>query len=274
MSADIRPLSPTRACRVLSSSVAHALLDSEKTRDSERGTLVHAIMFGEKHAVVNIDADNYRTKAAQLARDEARAAGKVPLLRDEEDAFNVAVEKLAPQIQRYGYVEHHKRIEWIADGCPHRGELDAFDTGGSIVGNPRAVGPYWIGDLKTVKGGKARAAATGGAIVAARHHVQMAAYREGIASVYGLDPRCIGVRLHFAEVEPPFGVVTAILSPMMLALGHREWCRARRLWLKAYEEEDFRPYANDDAHEVDPPQWALAEAEARDQAMASDDEPF
>lgn len=260
---EIRALSPTRAIRVLQyESVAHALIDSEDTRNSERGTLVHGIMFGETPRTVRIDSDSYRTKAARKARDAARAEGIIPLLRDEEDAFTVAVERLHPKLARYPYTNHHVKLNWNANGCPHRGELDQWDAA-----------DIWIGDLKTCKSGAAIKQAKPRAIIENGYHIQAAAYREAVSIVHGIDLQSIRVRLHFAEVEPPFGLVTRELTPLMLRLGARQWERARRLWLAAYRAPSIEPYMGVDDGEADAPEWALRE-EAEREINDRGEEPF
>ena len=57
------------------------------TRAMEMGSAVHAheLVLGTGAQIVVIDADNYRTKAAQEAAAAAREAGAVPLLTAEHD---------------------------------------------------------------------------------------------------------------------------------------------------------------------------------------------
>lgn len=57
----------------------------EAKRHFDVGTAAHKLVLGIGPEIVVIDADNYRTKAAQEARDEARENGAVPLLPGEFD---------------------------------------------------------------------------------------------------------------------------------------------------------------------------------------------
>lgn len=52
-------------------------------RDFEFGHAAHLMVLGAGPEIVVIDAANYKTSAAQEARDEARADGKTPLLESE-----------------------------------------------------------------------------------------------------------------------------------------------------------------------------------------------
>jgi hypothetical protein len=53
------------------------------TRSMERGTAAHRLVLGTGAEIVLIAADDWRTKAAKEQGEEARAAGKVPLLAAE-----------------------------------------------------------------------------------------------------------------------------------------------------------------------------------------------
>jgi hypothetical protein len=57
----------------------------EEARHMDTGSICHALMLEGENLAVVIDAENYRTKAAQEARDEARLAGKCPILKHEMD---------------------------------------------------------------------------------------------------------------------------------------------------------------------------------------------
>ena len=54
------------------------------------GHAVHADVLGVGGEVVVLEFDNYNTKAAQLQRDEAYAAGQVPMLAPEMDRVRAA----------------------------------------------------------------------------------------------------------------------------------------------------------------------------------------
>lgn len=250
MTGEIRPLSPTRAIRVLRDTVAHALLDQERTRSMEMGTLIDGLLFGRPPKVVVVPFDDFRTKAAKEARAAAEATGAIVLKQNQEDAISTAVHHLAPKIKSLGMVEHHVKMEWAAGGCPHRGEMDGLAPRGDRIR---------ICDLKTCGGGEARKNASPGSIVAMGYDIQGMAYVEGLASTRQLDPRAVDFSLVFVEIEPPFAMVVRTFSPTMRAMGTRRWERARAKWLAAYASNDFSP--DDEEREVDPPEWAIKEEE-------------
>ena len=53
-------------------------------REFDLGNAVHAEVLGEGHDIVEVDYPDYKKKDAQVARDTAYAAGKVPLLPKEQ----------------------------------------------------------------------------------------------------------------------------------------------------------------------------------------------
>jgi hypothetical protein len=66
---------------------AHPRLVDNPTREEARamdiGSICHALILEGENVSVVIEAENYRTKAAQEARDAARLAGKFPILAKE-----------------------------------------------------------------------------------------------------------------------------------------------------------------------------------------------
>lgn len=56
---------------------------TEPKRVFDLGSAAHKMVLGIGPAIEVIEADNYRTKAAQAQRDEARERGDIPLLPDE-----------------------------------------------------------------------------------------------------------------------------------------------------------------------------------------------
>lgn len=74
------------------------------------GTVAHTLVLGEGDDIAVIDADSWRTKAAQQARDEARSEGRTPILAGDyrtcqamADAINA--HPLAKQLLSSGVAE-------------------------------------------------------------------------------------------------------------------------------------------------------------------------
>lgn len=111
----------------------------------EFGHLVHLLVLGKGVPTVEIQADNYRTKAAQQARDEARAAGKIPVLVGPEanDEFGAELAKAQAMtdavfahpvagpllLNRKNEVEQSLYATDSATGVRLRGRIDAMHFG-------------------------------------------------------------------------------------------------------------------------------------------------
>ena len=83
-------LSNTGAKTLLSKTPAHFQWERDNggranKRHFDYGHAVHTRVLGDGTEIVRIQADDYRTKAAQDAKKQAYAEGKTPLLRDEVD---------------------------------------------------------------------------------------------------------------------------------------------------------------------------------------------
>ena len=67
--------------------------DKASTKAQDYGSLVHKLALGAGRDVEIIEADSYRTKAAQEQRDAAQAAGRIPIL---EPAYADALAQAEP----------------------------------------------------------------------------------------------------------------------------------------------------------------------------------
>lgn len=85
-------LSSSLAKVLVSASPAHAYAqhprlggtyESDASKRMDFGSCAHVLMLGRGSGIEIIAAADYRTKAAQQARDEARAAGRIPVLTDD-----------------------------------------------------------------------------------------------------------------------------------------------------------------------------------------------
>lgn len=69
------------------------------------GTVCHTLALGTGKEIVSIDAENWTTKAAKQARDEARAAGKTPILAHVLDEAHMILSHLGPELERHGLAQ-------------------------------------------------------------------------------------------------------------------------------------------------------------------------
>lgn len=75
---------------------------AEEAKHFDLGTICHTIILEGRDAAVIIDAKDYRTKAAQEARDQARAARKCPILHHEYAEVLEMMEACRRQLDAHG----------------------------------------------------------------------------------------------------------------------------------------------------------------------------
>lgn len=119
----------------LNSSVAHVMVERsaahgwykhprlggkghEERGDFDKGTAVHAALLEGLDVVEVLDFPDWRTKLAREARDEARANGKIPLLKEDAGAVkhmvHVALQAIAasPDLKGLGELVPEQTILW------------------------------------------------------------------------------------------------------------------------------------------------------------------
>lgn len=229
-------------------------LARESSDSMDSGTLIHRLLLGAGADLAVIDAADYRTNAAKAAREEARAAGKLPVLAGKLAEANAKAEKLREQLRAFG-VDLNARsevpIEWheyAGTGEPVlcRAMLDHVDF---------ERGQIW--DLKTITCAHPDACAR--AMVAYGYDLQEAAYRSALRH---LCPEWSGredFTFLFLELHPPHCVLPVRSDGQFRAMGDARWQRALGLWKSCLASNHWPGYAAD-AVRLSPPNWALAKA--------------
>lgn len=90
-------------------------LDHPEHKDVfDLGSAAHKLVLGVGPDLAVIDADSWRTKAAQEERDAARAAGAIPLLKADHERVVAMADRLA---------EHKTAMTLLSEGEP---EVSAY----------------------------------------------------------------------------------------------------------------------------------------------------
>jgi len=252
-------LSSTGARKLLSTTPAHfrywADHPTPRKRAFDLGHATHKKVLGVGSDLVLIEAADYRTKAAQQARDAAYDAGKVPLLPDEvakADAMTAAV--LANPYAAALFDPERGRPEqslfWTDEetGAPLRARLDWLPNahGGRMV----------IPDLKTCRS-------------ASRGHLSKAIYDYGYyiqARVYMAAVRALALAddvaflFVFVESEPPHLTVVRQLDAEALRAGHDSMRRAIDLYADCLTTDTWPGYGSE-IEEISLPYYAARQLE-------------
>lgn len=205
------------------------------------GTAVHALLLGQGRHIAVIDADSYRTKAAQAARDEAEVHGHTPMLREAYQLACNAANAIA------------RRISEI-DGCgdilaTHVPELVAIWREGDVwcraqidlAPQSRDADAWWTAyDLKTTAVALSPVTLAR-KIVSEWLDVQACFYVRGIEAL--IDPTARArFRWLFAEVDAPHGVLCATPSGAMMTTAEAKVMAGLSIWSECMRSGNWPAY--------------------------------
>jgi hypothetical protein len=224
-----------------------------KERDSsaamDRGDIVHGLLLGGAQFEV-IDAKDFRTNVAKAARDAARKAGKIPIikpkldeLQDAADACRLALKEAGIDLEKY-LREHY--IEWTSpDGVLCAGTLDALDRTTII-------------DVKVSESAHPKKFAS--KVYDFGYDIQAAAYTEALDEN---EPDQAGRRQYIwavVEPEPPHRCLVRPIGSAYLEMGQRRWKRAKAIWAQCLET-DIWPDYTEGTEAIDPPPYVMRREE-------------
>lgn len=221
------------------------------TKELDRGTLVHCILLNAGRDIVHVTADDWRTKAAREARDNARAEGKLAVLQRELDRAQEAARHIEHQLVDFGL-----RLDGQSEVAAVWKE--PADDGTEVW--CRAMLDHWLEsravviDLKTTADAHPLACAR--SMVSFGYDIQAHAYTRAVeAALPQLAGRVRFIDV-FCEVEPPYMVTPVIPAGSMRELGERRWRRAVNAWAEC-QRNDRWPGYTEDVVSIEAPQWAL-----------------
>ena len=200
------------------------------------GTVAHALLLeGSNDRVHVVFASDWRTKDAKEARDDARAAGLIPLLTDDWERVRAMVAAVRQQLAALDITpplfdagKAEQTLVWQEDGVQCRARLD------------------WLrDDLCAIEDMKTTAASgnphdwTRRTLWSIGADVQVAFYLRGLKRVTGRDADW---RYLVAESTPPYACSVISLAPSALELGARKVEWAIRRWRECVETDMWPGY--------------------------------
>jgi hypothetical protein len=221
------------------------------TKEMDMGTVIHRLVLGKGKSFVVVNCDDWRTSKAKDARDEARAAGLVPVLAKDYDRACEAAKRIVFELKRRG-IELNGASE-VAIGWTELEDLDCrcmldhvwLDTGAIL-------------DLKIT--GNAAPGAVERNAENMGYALQAAAYKRAVEQI---KPELVGrTRFLFAFCEPedPFAVNVCEPDGMFREIGELRWNRACREWDGCLKTNHWPAYGAG-VNTISAPQWALAREE-------------
>ena len=197
------------------------------------GTAAHALLLQHQKDVVIIQAENYRTSAARDARDQARAAGQIPLLaRVWADVLEMAT---AARAQLDAHTdggaamftdgEPEQTLIWQEDGLWCRARLDWLRLGA-------------IDDYKSTSA-SANPETWSRTLFAHGFDLQAAWYLRGLRALTGIDAI---FRFAVQETSPPYALSVVGLGPDALLLGEKKCLYALEVWRECLATDHWPGY--------------------------------
>lgn len=219
------------------------------------GHAVHSEVLGVGGEVVVLEFDNYNKNDARQQRDEAYAAGLVPLLAPEMERVKAATQAVRDHpvagrlFARPGPVEQTLVWRDPLTGVMCRAMLDKQIPGARLI----------VVDLKTTQ--SAEPGAVSKTVATYGYHQQGDFYLTGAETLglhNGTEPAFV---LVFVEVLPPHLVTVAQLDPNALVWGHRLNRQAIDIYCHCTATDRWPSYADDTVISVDLPYWTVRQLE-------------
>lgn len=237
-------LSSSIAKELLSTSPRHAWYahprlnaqhEDEHDEKFDRGTAAHAYLLQGETGFELIDAPDFKTNAAKKARDLARLAGKLPLLKHRWDEV-VAMAEAA----RYQLDHHEDRPRPLSGG---KAEQTLVWQEGEIWCRARLD---WlhddhrvIDDLKTSAAAAEPDSWIRRQLFGMGYDIQAAFYLRGLKAVTGIDA---AFRFVVLENFAPYGLCVVGLGPEALDLAERKVETAITRWRECLETGTWPGY--------------------------------
>lgn len=224
----------------------------EETSDSfDVGQAAHSLLLEGVDKIAVIDAKDWRTKDAQIAQDNARIDGKIPLLPRQYAAVNAMVK--------------------AARECLLTSELGIFDLQEEGVAESSwiwqeeetwlKIRPDWISndntlilDYKTT-GNSANPDGIAKIVMSLGYHFQDALYRRGVKALAGKMPNFVFL---FQETSEPYLCSLVSLQGQFAEMGDWKVEQGIALWRQCLSSNDWPGYPTQICY-PDLPAWAFAQ---------------
>lgn len=196
----------------------------EEAKAMDFGSAAHALILGRGSEIAVIDADSFRTKAAQEARDAARSEGRTPILA----ADYARAKEMARAFHDQLVLNQGLASEWVRgrsevtlvwrDGktwC--RGRIDRFVDDNHIT----------VFDLKTTSA-SAHPGAVSRRLFDMGQDFQQAFYRRGVNALRAI--RSYEAIILTQEIEPPYALSATRLDAATWAKADEQVTTAIAMW--------------------------------------------
>lgn len=226
----------------------HEVLKGNRVhRDAyDLGSIVHAKVLGTGWGVKVLEFKDWRTKAAQEARQEARAEGLIPALEHEMKVPDAMAEAVLANADAKALFESEGESEVSAFAtCP--------ETGVKLrVRADRRMSTGTIVDLKTTAG-SAKPSEFARTVFSFMYDLQAAMYADVFEWVTGVNE---GFKFVAVEKRAPYLVGVSELTEDYTSMGRDKAMKARRIYAACMEAGHWPGYLPG-VHAIEPTMAAI-----------------
>jgi hypothetical protein len=221
---------------------AHPRLNHDWEEDNDKkfdlGNVAHALVLGCGKDFEILPFDDYRTKAAQQARDAAHEAGTIAILQHQFEQASEMVQAARHQIQS------HEDADVLNDTTGQAEVMLAWQEDGIWF---RALVDWLHDDLRTVDDYKTTLMSVAPHVIgiraeAAGWHIQAAFIERGLNI---LDPKNIGkrkFRFIAQETDKPHALTVMHMDEHWLTMGHKQVDIAAAIWRRCIKCDSWPGY--------------------------------
>ena len=237
--------------------------EREEKDHYDLGTIVHQLLLeGHTDSLVAIDADNFRTKAAQEERDAAYAAGRTPILVGNLARVQAMVDAVRERLH-----DHEADPPLFTDGKAE--QTIVWEEPGGVMCRSR---PDWlrddlasIDDLKTTSR-SADPETYSRALFGVGGDIQAAFYLRGLRTVTGADRA--EFRWVIIETDAPYALSVVSPDPALLELADKKVQYAINLWRRCLTSGEWPGYPTRTCY-AELPAWEEARWLAKEEREAA-----
>ena len=246
-------LSSTIAKIVISRSPLHAKTEHDKkpTKEMDRGSVVHRLVLGAGKAFSVLPFNDWRTKAAQAARDDAREKGLVPIKESDFADANLCAEAIRVQLADRGILldgASEQAIEWHEPSAHGpvlcRSMLDHVWLADGRILDLKITGDAAPSSIERIAENLGYA-------------IQSAAYTRALTALRPDHAGRVDFLFAFCEGDTPFAMNLVRPDGMFRELGERRWLRAVEIWARCLATDTWPAYGTG-VNLISAPTWALA----------------
>lgn len=198
--------------------------EAETRKTFDLGSAAHALVLGDEQRFVHVPFDDFRKDAAKAIRDEAYAAGKIPLLPEQWEAAQAMAKAARAQLDQHEEAAHAFRdgkpeqtLIWREGDIWCRARLDWLPTGGNEFFDYKTTGASAHPDQWGVR-----------TMFDIGADLQAGFYRRGIKAVLGIPDAHF--RFVVQETTAPYALSVIGLSPATKMLADMKAARAIEIW--------------------------------------------